>query len=112
MKESVSLSVVSHSVIPWTIVCQAPSAHEILQARILEWVAISLSPEDLPDRGVEPRSPALQAYSLLSESPGIAIVRLQLNTSDYSEKLFKIRWGVEETRSSRIRNSSVGRELD
>ena len=99
MKESVSLSVVSHSVIPWTIVCQAPSAHEILQARILEWVAISLSPEDLPDRGVEPRSPALQAYSLLSEPPGIAIVPLQCRSRDASEKLFKIFGGGGRVRA-------------
>jgi len=39
--------------------------HGILQARILEWVAFP-SPEDLPDTGIEPRSPALQADSLLS----------------------------------------------
>ena len=57
MKENISRSVVSESVISWTIVRQAPSAHGILQARILEWVAISLSPEDLPDPGMEPRSP-------------------------------------------------------
>ena len=30
----------------------------VLQARILEWVAIP-SPGDLPDPGIEPRSPAL-----------------------------------------------------
>ena len=28
---------------PWTVACQAPSVHEISQARILEWVAISFS---------------------------------------------------------------------
>ena len=28
------------------------------------------SPGDLPDPGIEPRSPALQANSLLSEPPG------------------------------------------
>ena len=28
------------------------------------------SPEDLPDPGIEPRSPALQADTLPSESPG------------------------------------------
>ena len=44
------------------------SVHGILQARILEWVAVP-SPEDLPKPGIEPRSPALQAISLLSE-PG------------------------------------------
>ena len=38
----------------------------ILQARILEWVAISFS-GDLPDPGIEPSSPALQADSLSSE---------------------------------------------
>ena len=29
--------------IPWTVACQAPSVHGILQARILEWLAISFS---------------------------------------------------------------------
>ena len=41
----------------------------ILQARILEWVAIS-SPGDFPDPGIEPRSPTLQADSLTSAPPG------------------------------------------
>ena len=45
------------------------SVHGILQARILEWVAIS-SPGDLPNPGIEPRSPALWANSLPSEPPG------------------------------------------
>jgi len=45
--------------------CSPPGScvHGILQARILEWVAIS-SPGDLPDPEMEPRSPALQADSL------------------------------------------------
>ena len=48
--------------------CSPPgsSVHGILQARILEWVVIP-SPGDLPDPGIEPRSPALQADSLPSE---------------------------------------------
>ena len=45
------------------------SVHGILQARILEWVAISFS-RDIPDPDIEPGSPALQADSLLSEPPG------------------------------------------
>ena len=40
----------------------------ILQARILEWVAISF-PGDLPDPGIKPQSRALQAEPLLSEPP-------------------------------------------
>ena len=51
-----------------TINCSLPvsSIHGILQARILEWVAIPV-PGDLPYLGTEPRSPALEADSLLSE---------------------------------------------
>ena len=37
--------------------------HGILQARILEWVAFPF-PGDLPNPGIEPRSPALQVDSL------------------------------------------------
>jgi len=39
------------------------TVHGILQARILEWVAF-LSPEDLPNPGIESRSPTLQEESL------------------------------------------------
>ena len=50
--------------------CSLPgsSVHGILQASILEWVAILFS-RDLPDPGREPMSPALQADSLPSEPP-------------------------------------------
>jgi len=40
--------------------------HGILQARILEWVAFPFS-RDLPNLGIEPRSPTLQADSLPAE---------------------------------------------
>ena len=36
------------------------SVHGILQARILEWVAIFFFPKDLPDPGIKPRSPTLK----------------------------------------------------
>ena len=50
--------------------CSPPgfSVLGILQARILEWVAIP-PPGDHPNPGVKPRSPTLKADSLLSESP-------------------------------------------
>ena len=41
----------------------------ILQARILEWVAVPFS-MGFPNPGIEPRSPTLQVDSLLSEPPG------------------------------------------
>ena len=46
----------------------ASSVHRILQARILEWVAIP-SLGNIPGPGIKHRSPELQADSLLSESP-------------------------------------------
>ena len=49
------------------------SVQGILQARILEWVAIP-SPEDLPDPGIEPGSLALQGDSLPSEPLGKPIL--------------------------------------
>ena len=46
--------------------CSPPSSSVlgIFQARILEWIAISYF-KDLPDPGIEPKSPALQVDSLL-----------------------------------------------
>ena len=45
------------------------SVHGILQARILEWVAIPFSRGSSQPR-IEPRSPSLQADALSSEPPG------------------------------------------
>ena len=39
------------------------TVHGFLQARILEWIAVSVS-RDRPNPGIEPRSLALQANSL------------------------------------------------
>ena len=45
------------------------SVHEILQARILEWVAFP-PPGDLPDPGIKPASPALAGGFFTTEPPG------------------------------------------
>ena len=45
------------------------SIYGILQARILEWIANPF-PGDLPNLGIESRSPALQVDPLRSEPPG------------------------------------------
>ena len=60
----------------------------ILQARILEWIAIP-SLEDLCNPGIEPRSPTLQADSLLSEPPGKPI-----QTSMKSGKKHNWKWTI------------------
>ena len=45
------------------------TVHGILQARILQWVAVP-SPGYLPNPGIEPRSPTLRANSLPAEPQG------------------------------------------
>ena len=55
------------SILDWRIPMDY-MVHGILQARILDWVAVSFF-RDLPNPGIEPRSPTLQVDSLLSEPP-------------------------------------------
>ena len=62
--------------------CSPPTStvHGIFQARILEWIASSFSRgssrlRDLPNPGIEPRPPTLQADALPSELPQIRITR-------------------------------------
>ena len=68
--ESVSSSVLSNSLrLSWTIAHQAPLSMEFSRQEF--WSELSFPPPgDLPDPGIEPGSPALQADSLLSEPPG------------------------------------------
>ena len=66
---SASCSVVSDSATPWTVAHQAPLSMEF--SRKEYWSGLPLpSPGDLPNPGIELRSPTLQADSLLSEPPG------------------------------------------
>ena len=51
------------------------SVHGNFQARILEWVAISVS-KDLPDPGIKPTSPAWQVDSLLLSHLGSPMYRI------------------------------------
>ena len=53
-------------VIPWTVACQAPLSMGF--SRQEYWSRLTfLSPGDIPDPGIKPRSPALQADSLPTE---------------------------------------------
>ena len=54
---------------PWTVAYQAPLSMGF--SRQQYWRGLPFpSPVDLPDPGIEPRSPALQADALPSEPPG------------------------------------------
>ena len=58
------------------------SVHKILQARIY-WSGLPFpSPGRLPDPGIEPRSPALQANSLPSEPLGKTTLCYAINQMD------------------------------
>ena len=64
-----SLSRVQLFATPWTVAHQAPPSTGF--SRQEYWSGLPFpSPGDLPDSGIEPRSPALQAEALTSEPPG------------------------------------------
>ena len=55
--------------IPWTVACQAPLSMGFSTQEY--WNGLPFpSPGDLPNPGIEPGSPALQADALSSEPPG------------------------------------------
>ena len=89
MKQKVgneSRSDMSDSVTPRTIAHQESSVHGIPQARI--WIELPFpSPGYLPDPGIEPGSPALQADSLLSEPPGKSYPNRQASQSQRESKV-------------------------
>ena len=78
------------------------SIRGILQARILEWVAMPSS-RDLPSPGIKPRSLALQVDSLPSEPPGkpkntkvgsLSLLQGIFLTQESNEDLLHRRWNL------------------
>ena len=64
-----SLSRVQLFATPWTVAHQAPPSMEFTRQEY--WSGLPFPPPgDLPDPGIEPESPTLQADALPSESPG------------------------------------------
>ena len=63
-----SLTCVQLFEIPWTVAYQAPPSMEFSRQEYLSGLPFP-SPEDLPDPGIEPRSPALWADTLPSDPP-------------------------------------------
>ena len=64
-----SLSRVRLFATPWTVAYQAPPSMGF--SRQEYWSGLSFpSPGDLPNPGIKPGSPALEAEALTSESPG------------------------------------------
>ena len=73
--QSKTLSHVQLFVSPWTVAYQAPPSMGF--SRQEYWSGLPFpSPGDLPDSGIEPRSPALQADALPFEPPGRLYLKL------------------------------------
>ena len=77
MNESESESEVAESCptlcYPWTLAHQAPPS--MVFSRQEYWSGLPFpSPGDLPDPGIEPRSPTLQADALTSAPPGKPLI--------------------------------------
>ena len=67
---------------PWTVAHKAPLSMGFPRQEY--WSGLPFPyPGDLPNPGIEPRSSALQAVSLLIEPPGkMALVDVRMNTVD------------------------------
>ena len=68
VRESVSRSVVSDTVISWAVAHQAPLSMGF--SRQEYWSGLCPFPGDLPNPGIEPESPTSQADALTSSPPG------------------------------------------
>ena len=81
-----SRSVVSNSLQPQTVAHQAPPSMGF--SRREHWSGLPFpSPRDLPDSGIKPRSPTLQADALPSEPPG---------KSKNSPLMIKVPWSLDQ----------------
>ena len=74
---------------PWTVAYQAPLSMGF--SRQEYWIGLPFpSPGDLPDPGIEPRSPALQANALPSKPPGKSIyIYIYMYIYTYNFYIFK-----------------------
>ena len=66
----------SSFVTPWTVAHQASLSMGFSRQEYWSGLPFS-SPGDLPDSGIKPRSPALEADALTSEPPGLRCISRQ-----------------------------------
>ena len=87
MKNKVkSLSRVQLFATPWTVTYQATLTMGFSRQEC--WSGLPFpSPGDLPDPGIEPRSPALQADTLPSETPGKPFFFFTSRCTEIEEKV-------------------------
>ena len=78
----------SDSVILWTVANQASPSMGFSRQEYQSGLPFP-SPGDLPDPGIEPRPPALQADALLSEPPGKShLIKKKTPESSFAHSLY------------------------
>ena len=93
-----SLSHVQLFAIPWTVVYQASLSMGFTRHEY--WRGLPLpSPGDLPDPGIEPMSPALEADALPSEPPGKPFMGKSRLNQDAAQML-SLEWSTGQTEST------------
>ena len=75
-----SCSVMSDSATPWTLALQAPLSVGFPRQEYWSGLLVP-SPEDLPDSGIKPRSPALAGRFFTAELPGKPQIIGQVNAN-------------------------------
>ena len=92
--------------IPWAVAHQAPLSMGLTRQQY--WSGLPFpSPGDLPNPGTEPRSPALQADSLLTESPGNSM-QIQMNVLVLRRTVVKyLGWQRCDTYTFQISNKEI-----
>ena len=75
----------------WTIAHQAPPSMGFSRQEYRSGLPFP-SPEDLPDPGIKPRSPTLQADALTSESPGKPNIYILLSHKNNEILSFTAMW--------------------
>ena len=86
--ESACVCVCFDSATPWTTVCQAPLSMGFLKQEYCSGLPFSTW-GDLPNPGIKPSSPALQADSLLLSSQGSPSIHNWRKCISYKTKFFK-----------------------
>ena len=89
--EMKSLSSVWPFVTPWTVAYQAPLSMELSRQEYCNRLPFSF-PQDLPNPGIKPGSPTLQADALPFEPPGKPILTVDLHIWKYFQKAFFWTW--------------------
>ena len=111
--------------IPWTVAHQAPLSIGILQARILEWVAMPSFRGALPNLGIKLRSLALQVDSLPSEPPGkpkkigvgsLSFLQWMFSVQESNRRLLHCRqistsWATKEAQNAIYKTDKTGTAL-